>query len=1216
MKTLDPGSATVRIVSLLAACLALASGFSTPRKETPFERALARAEDALASGELDAARTSIQRALETDSNSVRVWSLEARRAEAADERDELVYALHRQLSLGVGQGVLDASAANALRARITNVDPIANDLFGLKTKYVGQFRPIADRYEKSRWPHAAIAIHRRILALDPDNAESAAAIERLAAAPDPSLAADAKPVDLLDGVSKQWIAEHDAQHATWDTRARLERENYTTTTDAGYEVLVRAAEAMEQMNAFYRQFFDYGVGRSGKTVPRVELRIFRDQAGYLEHGTGPPREWSGGQYTGAAVETFVGRAGFASMTGTLFHEAAHQFVGLATNSAGWLNEGLASFFEGCVILNNGTVLMNRPADHRLFPLVARMQNGWMGSSSDGITGDPNDIPSKAPTFRTVIENEYEWGPAWYAPTWGVVYFLYNFQDHADGRFVYRAAFRDFIGRSGGLKGATAVNLFNRSVLANPAPPTKGTKSFANLPAAIDDVDEVWKAWLVRLRDKQSGKTEGVYPYARWARFAIERGDLGDATEFFERGVESDPDDLELLSDFGEFLAGPGKNPDRALKLFRRAVARFDPETEAAELRNAKEQLDRIDPEIKKLERVQAALVADATELPKRYLAEKLELMAMDVSWRLGSELGIDSMFDTYELAIRAKGRSLVPWQRAYNETDLDGWSSATPSIFEPVGDVIDATFGEYEGGDFAYRSLSLEEVTSGDFSLEADVQMERGRVAFGGLVFGQKSATDFHALILFPPGKDKAGYADLATFYGDGATKTWRHEPVWEKDRIGEDGDRSWHRLRVDVVDGDVDVWLNDSPVASQSFASADVVRGRFGLLVGRGQSRFRRVRYLSRRPRDPASRLERELRTDVPSDAESNNGSWIDAVAPFPRVSSWVSGEARTSWGEARGFPQVLVLWSIGQNDVVKIDRWLMDLNERYSALGLRVVCIAENQDAGRLSAYLAEHPFPGSVGVDEQAEGSGLGPTFRTYDVSRFFLPRLLLIDVDGKVVWEGDPGFSSNREWSGARGLLEDPLDELIKRRKLKELAEWRETWSDARAALSAGDYAKAAPSLTAAADFDADVYEDVADAVATTRAVDAALENFSEVREDFEASGREPALLLIAQWGAERGATLREVKAIEKDAHVKAWQRALGFLRPAVEKAANGETASLSDRVLERIDELEGAFCDELFAQLDAARDDPERLTAVCAAASAMPARWLADEYFDW
>ena len=129
------------------------------------------------------------------------------------------------------------------------------------------------------------------------------------------------------------------------------------------------------------------------------------------------------------------------------YKESHQFVDLATNAAGWLNEGLASFFEGCRILQNGTVLMNMPADHRLFPLVDRVKRGWMTDEKEGIsTTDKGVEPSKAPTFRIVLENKYEWGPPWYAPTWGVVYFLYNYQDPWDGRFIYRKAFREFIER--------------------------------------------------------------------------------------------------------------------------------------------------------------------------------------------------------------------------------------------------------------------------------------------------------------------------------------------------------------------------------------------------------------------------------------------------------------------------------------------------------------------------------------------------------------------------------------------------------------------------------------------------------------------------------------------------------------------------------------------------------------------------------------------------
>jgi hypothetical protein len=110
--------------------------------------------------------------------------------------------------------------------------------------------------------------------------------------------------------------------------------------------MVRAAEAMEQMNGFYREFIHYGGPDDNKNVPRIELHIFKTRDEYLKLGIGPPVEWSGGHFTGNAVETYIGQGGFEECITTLFHEAAHQFVGLATTASGWLNEGLASFFEG------------------------------------------------------------------------------------------------------------------------------------------------------------------------------------------------------------------------------------------------------------------------------------------------------------------------------------------------------------------------------------------------------------------------------------------------------------------------------------------------------------------------------------------------------------------------------------------------------------------------------------------------------------------------------------------------------------------------------------------------------------------------------------------------------------------------------------------------------------------------------------------------------
>ena len=137
---------------------------------------------------------------------------------------------------------------------------------------------------------------QEVLALAPERTEFRERIEKISAAPDPSLAETARATDLLADVSREWIRRFNAEHNTWEKKGELERENYTTHTDAGYEVMVRVGEAMEQMNAFYRQFFGYGLSK-GQKVPHISVHVFAKRDDYLKLGSGPPKKWSGGRGT-------------------------------------------------------------------------------------------------------------------------------------------------------------------------------------------------------------------------------------------------------------------------------------------------------------------------------------------------------------------------------------------------------------------------------------------------------------------------------------------------------------------------------------------------------------------------------------------------------------------------------------------------------------------------------------------------------------------------------------------------------------------------------------------------------------------------------------------------------------------------------------------------------------------------------------------------------
>jgi tetratricopeptide (TPR) repeat protein len=1183
-----------------------------------FTKALNAATKALEAGELDKARHHIARALERDPNSIAAWGLAERWAERAADKDERVYALHRQLALARAQGK-DKAALESVRARLRPLDPAADALDKLRASFVERLSKLGDTYEKLKRPHSAIRAFKQAAALDPDRADLRATIERIASAPDPSLAEDARPRDLLEGISAEWIAEHDAKHSSWDSRAVMEKKNYVTRTDAGYAVLVRAAEAMEQMNGFYRLFFRYG----DKATPRIFLNIFKTRDEYLKLGEGPPVEWSGGHYTGSAVETYITPAGFEDTVGTLFHEAAHQFVDLATNAAGWLNEGMASFFEGSRILANGTVIMNLPANHRLFPLAERMEKGWMSSASDGIDpSDPNQEPATSPTFRIVLEDRYEWGPPWYEPTWGVVYFLYNFQDPADGRFLYRKGFGDYVDASGGKSGDAAIQTFEELVLANPEPPTTGTKASSGLPRTVDELNEVWKRYVLGLRDRQQGVVKETPPYLAWARNAVKRKALDDASEFFEKALLLSPTDLDVLTEFAAHLS-ERKNDDRAAKLLATALAVLESSepVDPKRLAEIEGRMRKVDPSYQRLDDVRTALVRDVTTLIERYLAEGLNLQAMEVAYHLGAELAEPALFALYEQAVRAEGRSIAQWRLAYNEEDLRGWSAGQETIYKPAGETLDSKFAQYSSGVNDYSILTLDEITSGDFSLECEVDAQHGKVNFAGLVFGRKSATDCHALILYPPALDKNGFVNLVTFYGSGSADTWRRNPVQHPDAVAGNKDRSraaiFYELRIDVIGRLVDVWVDGQYQATQEFPSLDILRGTFGLITGRGEARFRNVRFLARHPRDPSAAIERKLTLEEKKGGgEALNGSWLGLAPPFPTVQRWLA-EPRESWDEARGTPQLLAMWSVEQNDQLPIDAYLRDLAERNKDTGLRFVNLLAFWNEGVAEAYLRDHPFPGSVGLDTPTQAEkNFGVTFERYDVMRFQLPRFLLLDVDGRVAWEGDPGFSKSQPWEGGESLLDVPLRELVAKRRLTELHEWRKGWPAAREALARGELEKAARALKAVREFDPVTLE-VAEAAAFLAAVEGAAGGLEALAGKLAAEGREPALEVLLDWAEALDLSVKKSKAVAaalKGPNLAAWKRAPGLAKPALAKA--GKDAAAVEALLAKVAALPGAFPAELAEEARASAGDAAALKATLDAAASLPARWLAREHFGW
>ncbi|MEL6716788.1 MAG: hypothetical protein AAFP86_23625, partial [Planctomycetota bacterium] len=80
------------------------------------------------------------------------------------------------------------------------------------------------------------------------------------------------PVELRRKKKPAEIARFDAKHASWDDPAEFKGKYYTVRTDMGYARGTAFLEAMEQMNSFYRQVFDYKTG--GQTMRRCVLHVY------------------------------------------------------------------------------------------------------------------------------------------------------------------------------------------------------------------------------------------------------------------------------------------------------------------------------------------------------------------------------------------------------------------------------------------------------------------------------------------------------------------------------------------------------------------------------------------------------------------------------------------------------------------------------------------------------------------------------------------------------------------------------------------------------------------------------------------------------------------------------------------------------------------------------------------------------------------------------
>lgn len=1143
-----------------------------------------RAHAAEVAGKLDDARAGYERVLERDGDHMGALAALVNVDRASKRTDEALWYADRFLEKWRH---LKPKPAELQKARdeiarfVQEADPLRKRLELLRREYVSRLLRLANEQMDHLGWHSARAILREAVATDPEHPELAAGLERITKEGGNELAVgdETGGADPLAGVSADWVAKNDPLHAEWEKAWTLDTEHYSVRTDAGYRVLKTAAHAMEQVQVFYRQFHQYKT--KGETIPKAGVLIFKSGEEYKTLGK-QPVDWAAGHWDGTNVVTYDARSNnqgaLADMLQTLFHEASHQFTTLAGGSGvpAWLNEGMASFFEGTRLLSNGKLDWNLTAPGRLYPLVDDLRGPKPHVLADVIQGQVED-------YRVY----YPWG-------WGIVYYLYNAED-ASGRLVYRALMREYFQEY-----ATDEHLERFTEFFVTRAKVAGVTT-------LDQFEAAFRAWILDLEAMDKGKVDAARRYEERADQQLALGDRARAIELYGRSLERDPGHPEVLWKLAAALERDEQG-DRAAGVLRQwlAATALDalpaagaPLAEGAPaLAQRREQalarIAKLDTSARRLAEMRVKYHADALLLADEYDKAGLGYMAaMVLRGPATAEPPNAEAVRRYFLVCDKHQLALERWRLCFDEQTLAGFYGGGEKDFEVKDGAILAHIGVDadvaqkpstgakpassgpKDREFAFRRLFVDERPSGDWSLSAEIRLGAD-CRMAGLCFGKKQDGDFHGLVILPE-----GYVDLARFGTDGKPLVRTRVPL-----AGE-----WHVLRLDVAGTRMVATLDGTEALDYLFGSRAELAGDFGLLAGTGNSAFREIKLLDFDPSLPRKTRIGRRAAAVALDAEkverapAGQKSYANQFPPLLRVDRWIGTPPKDGdLDRLRGWPVLVVFWSTNQEQHVPQLPGLVKLAEQHGALGIPILLVSDDEPAA-LERWLVEHPVPYPIGLNH------VHKAFLDYAIASVQLPHAKLIDTEGRVVWEGNP------DWQAQFGsLLDEPFEELVKRGHLAELRAAEKAVEEARSAFAKAEYARAW-----------ELAAPVAKLEVAHASVNAARDLLARLER--EAAAR----LALSEELAKAGRTLQSVRALEALARDFAASKAAAGAALLLEKRTKSgayQTArGLENKLRAAEQHLKGKALDKARASIDGTL---AKLDAKSDVWLAERARWLAKE----
>ncbi|MEL6428903.1 MAG: hypothetical protein AAFR54_06965 [Planctomycetota bacterium] len=519
------------------------------------------------------------------------------------------------------------------------------------------------------------------------------------------------------------IARFDAKHSSWDDPAEFKGKYYTVRTDMGYAYGTAFLEAMEQMNSFYRQVFDYKTG--GQTMRRCVLHVYGSRATFESQEPsmqGRPTTkgfFVPGENRVAAYDQSTDGGSIDDLWSTLFHEASHQFTHAVWPALipTWLNEGTASYFEGAALMPGGRVEKNLVPRTRLLNLRRQLLDGDLGLKDVVTYFRPGSYPGE-----------------YYPFGWGLVYFCHNYEDENANRPylpVYRALMESYVG-------AAKHDVFARFV------EYFVTRADVEGVASFEDFEALWRAWILELAETTYGGPEKADVYLERGLRQQGAGRSDAAAESARRALEKRPGDPDALALLAESLVAL-ERPDGALLAWRQLESRalevgeLNPERGAELFQRARAGIEAVDEAFAKtLAEGEAALAERVGSGARAWVEAGSPRVALEVLERAQRLLGRSEALTAQARAIRDEhGVTLARWQALPFTLAEDvgrGRADEAPVWRVPVGwsVVFDALLPESRGLGWCHWGESIE--APFELELVADVPAERAG-AFLGLAY-------------------------------------------------------------------------------------------------------------------------------------------------------------------------------------------------------------------------------------------------------------------------------------------------------------------------------------------------------------------------------------------------------------------------------------------------------------------------------------------------